>query len=150
MDSSEKNHARDCQEIEEFRSMCCGEADQARIDEIDYASREESYDCESIHGSDSGITEQCKFFVRCERNFTILKQRAALERLTFTINPLLFPVPEPCLAAILDCRTIHGILWVLQETIFLNDHLLEKDELPLSSTIQRKNLASSSLKLGPD
>ena len=54
-----ENHARDCQGIEVLRSMCCGEADQARI--------EESYDCESIHGSDSGITEQCKFFVRCER-----------------------------------------------------------------------------------
>ena len=65
-------------------------------------------------------------------NFTILKQRAALERPTFPINPFL----EPCLAAILDCRMIHGILWVLQET-FLNDNLLEEDEPLLSSTIQR-------------
>ena len=65
-------------------------------------------------------------------NFTILKQRAALERPTFPINPFL----EPCLAAILDCRMIHGILWVLQET-FLNDNLLEEDEPLLSSTIER-------------
>ena len=45
-------------------------------------------------------------------------------------------VPGPRLAAILDCPTIHGILLVFQET-FLNDYLLEKDELLLSSTIQR-------------
>ena len=43
---------------------------------------------------------------------------------------------KPCLAAILDCRMTHGMLWVLQET-FLNDYLLEKDEPLLSSTIQR-------------
>ena len=45
-------------------------------------------------------------------NFTILKQLAALERPTFTsqVDPLLFRVPEPCLAAILDCRTTHGVL----------------------------------------
>ena len=56
-------------------------------------------------------------------NFTILKQRAGLERL-------------------------HGMLWVLQET-FLNDYLLEKDT-PLLSSTHSKNLAHPSLKLGPD
>ena len=71
----QEDHARDCQEIEELRRVCCEEADrarQARIDEIVYASREESYHCESIDGSDSGITEQSKFFVRCQRIFLIL------------------------------------------------------------------------------
>ena len=66
-------------------------------------------------------------------NFTILKQRTALERPTFAANPLLFRVPEQCLAAILDCRMKLGILWVLQET-FWNDYVLEKDH---SSKIQR-------------
>ena len=69
-------------------------------------------------------------------NFTILKQRAALERATFPVNPLPFQVPGLCLAAILDCRTTHGKLRVLQET-FVNDCLLEKDKPILSSTIQR-------------
>ena len=68
--------------------------------------------------------------------FTIRKQRAAPERPTFPVNPPLFRVPEPCLAAILDCRMIQGILRVLQET-FLNNSLLEKDNLKLSSKIQR-------------
>ena len=65
-------------------------------------------------------------------NFTLLKQRAALERPTFPVNTLPLRVPEKCVAAILDCRTIHGILWVLQETL-LNDYLLEKDHPLLSS-----------------
>ena len=79
-------------------------------------------------------------------NFIILKQRAALERPTFpgnylaksdaNTNLLLFRVPEPCLGAILDCRMTHGMAWIHQET-FLNDHLLEKDEHLLCSTIQR-------------
>ena len=60
----------------------------------------------------------------------------------------LFRVPGPCLAAILDCRTRHGMLWVLQET-FLNDHLLKKG---LSSSIwnNSKNLATSSQELRTD
>ena len=75
-------------------------------------------------------------------NFTILKQRAALERLTFPVNPLLFRVPGPCLAAILDCRTIHGILRVLQET-FLNDYYARERQ---TSTLlnNSKKLATSS------
>ena len=71
-----------------------------------------------------------------QENFTILRQRAALELPTFPVNLLLFRFPGPYLAAILDCRTIHGILWVLHET-FLTDYVLEKDEPLLSSTIQR-------------
>ena len=81
-----------------------------------------------------------------QENFTILKQRAALERPTFPANPLLFRVPEPCLAAILDWRMIHGILRIRQET-FLNDYLLEKDKLLQSSTVQR---IWHTLKLGLD
>ena len=33
----------------------------------------------------------------------------------FPVNPREFRVPEVCSAAILDCRTIHGTRWVLQE-----------------------------------
>ena len=73
---------------------------------------------ESIVGSDSGITAQRKFFVSCERIYTMLNHEGALERPTFPINPLLLCVPEPCFAAILDCRTIHGTLWVLQRPRF--------------------------------
>ena len=71
-----------------------------------------------------------------QESHTILKQRAALERPTFPVNPLPFGVPEPCLASIRDCRMTHGILWVPQETL-LNDYLLEKDYPLLSSKIQR-------------
>ena len=71
-----------------------------------------------------------------QENFTILNQGPALERPTIPIKLLLFQVPEPCRAAILDCRVIHWILWVLQETL-LNDHLLKKDYPPRYWTIQR-------------
>ena len=51
-----ENQATDCQEIEVLRRICCEEKDrarQARIDElIVHASREESYDCESIVDSE--------------------------------------------------------------------------------------------------
>ena len=67
-------------------------------------------------------------------SFTILEPLAALERPTFPANPLLFRVPGPRFAAILDCRMIHGILWLLQET-FLNCLLEEDCPLP-SSKIQ--------------
>ena len=53
----QENHARDCQEIEELKSICCEEADrarQARSDElIVFATREESHIHESYDGSDS-------------------------------------------------------------------------------------------------
>ena len=63
------------------------------------------------------------------------------------VDPLLFRVTGPSLAAILDCRMIHGILWVLQETLLI-DFLPEKDEPTIFN--DSKNLASSSLKLGRD
>ena len=58
----------------------------------------------------------------------IRKQRAALECPTFPVNPREFRVPEVCLAAILDCRTMQGIRWVLQE-MFLKVYLLKKGYL---------------------
>ena len=104
----QESQAKDCQETEELRSICCEETDrarQARIDEL------------SVHACQT------------RDNFAILIQRAALERPTFPVNPLLICVPGPCLAAILDCCTIHGNLRVLQDT-FQNDH-------PHSPTNQR-------------
>ena len=60
----QENHARDCQEIEELRSICCEEADRARqarsqILELQnkvnsLSDAKESYDPES--GSSSGAT----------------------------------------------------------------------------------------------
>ena len=70
-----------------------------------------------------------------QENFTILTQRAALEHPTFPVNPWQFRVPEECPATILDCRLLHGVQWVLQET-FLKAYLLEKDRRHLSSNIR--------------
>ena len=65
----QENQAKDCQEIEEWRRICCEEtyrARQARSDEVS-VQQEESYDSESIVESDSGIREQSKFVVGCKR-----------------------------------------------------------------------------------
>ena len=61
--------AKDCQEIEELRRVCCEETDRARQARVDELSmhQEESYDCESVVDSNSGFTEQSKFIVRRER-----------------------------------------------------------------------------------
>ena len=63
---------------------------------------------------------------------------------TFPVNPPLFRVPEPRLTAFLDCRVIHGILRVLQET-FVKDHLLKKDDLLHCSTIQEFGIIVSGI-----
>ena len=99
----QEDHARDCQEIEELRSIRCEEADrarQARSDEL------------SLHQ---------------ERNPTIVSQ------LLTQIRELQNKVHlEPGRAAILDCRVIHKMVRVLQETFV--DDLHKKDD---PSTIQR-------------
>ena len=66
-----EHQAKDCQEIEELRRICCEEkkktSNTSKNWRILYASREESHDCESTICSNSGFTEQSKFLVRCER-----------------------------------------------------------------------------------
>ena len=120
--------------IEELGSICC----EKQIEQ----DKQELMNCLCnmrgiprvwfIFDSDSGITEQSEFLVRCKRVLRSLNQGA----IHVPTQPSTIPSPEPCLAAILDCRTMHGTLWVLQET-FLNDYLLGKDQPLLSSTIQR-------------
>ena len=82
------------------------------------AAHEGSFHSEPIIDSNSGFYRVDWIPCQMQENFTILKRRAALEHPTFPVNPWQFRVPEECLAAILDCRMIHGILSVLQETFF--------------------------------
>ena len=81
----QESRARNCQEIEELRRICCEETDRAK---------------------NSWPAQQ---------NFKIRKQRAALECPTFPANHWISRVPEVCSGAILDCRSIFGMLLVLQE-----------------------------------
>ena len=126
------NQARDCQEIEELRRI----PRQARIDELSTHQERNPTTVSQLLTQLQDLRNKVHSLSDAREFFTILKQLGALERPTFPVNPLLFRVPGPSLAASLDCCTIHGILWVLQDT-FLNDHLLEEDGLLLSSTIQR-------------
>ena len=102
---------------------------------IVYATTEESYDLESDDGSNSGVTDQSKFLVRCKR---ILRSwiREQLWSDTRSWSNFYGSEFQDLAAAILDCREIHGIIRVLWETS-LNDHLFKKDCPLQSSTIQR-------------
>ena len=131
-----ENHAKDCQAIEELRRVCCEETDRARQAWID-ASKEGSYYCESTIESNSGFCRTRWIPCQMQENFTILRQRAALEHPAFPVNPFfssLSPRTMPCCDSGLphDTRNAMG-----SSGKFLDDFLLEKDELLLSWTIQR-------------
>ena len=64
------NHARDCKEIEELRRIDCEETDRARqasIDELSVHQERNPTTVSQFFDSDSGFTEQGKFFDRCKR-----------------------------------------------------------------------------------
>ena len=133
----QESHARDCQEIEELRRICCEEADrarQARIHEMSVHQERHPTPVSQLLTEVQELQNKINSLSDAREFLTILNQGAALERPTFPVNPLLFRIPGPCLAAILDCCTTHRILRVLQET-FLNDHLLNQDDPLHSSTI---------------
>ena len=133
----QEDHARDCQESEELRRICCEEANRARQARIDELS-----------------THQ-------ERNPTTVTQLLTLiQELQNKVNSLSdakeFYDPESARSsgathvpgqtpAILSRRTMpccdSGLLHVTRNfsgtSGFLNDHLLKKDDPAQSSTIQR-------------
>ena len=131
----QENHARDCQETEELRIICCEEvnrARQARIDEL------------STH-QDRNPTTVSQFLTHIQELVNSLSDTMEFDdpeswsssgATHVPGQTPAIPSPESGRAAILDCRVIHKIVWVLQET-FLNDHLLKKDDPLQSSTIQR-------------
>ena len=123
----QEDHARDCQEIEDLRRICCEEVNWAR-----QVKNDEWVNWWLKYGMYRTKYIPCPM----QENSMILNQGAALERPTFRIQLLRFWVPGPCHGAILDCCEIHRIVRVLWET-FLNDHLLKKDYPLQSSTIQR-------------
>ena len=143
-----ENQAKDCQEIEELKRICCKETDRARKASVDELSLHQERNPTAVSQLLTQIQDlQSKVIpLQTQESFPILKQRAA-SGATHVPNQPPHRVPGPCLAAILDCRMIHGTSWVLQETS-LNDYLLEKDEPLLSEN--SKNLATSSHELRPD
>ena len=110
---SQEHRARNCQEIEELRRICCEEIDKSQTIEH-WPSI-----CATGERNPSTVSSWLKFRISRTRwipsptqeIFTILRQRAALEHPTFPANPWISRAPEVCLAAILDCCSIHGIPW---------------------------------------
>ena len=95
-----KNHAKDCQEIEESRTICCEEADWTRQAKIMNCPRtkKSSYDCDSVVDSKSGFTKQHNFFVLRERNLRSWNSEQLKCDPTFRVNPSTIPSPRtmPC------------------------------------------------------
>ena len=99
-------------------------------------SREESYDRESINGSDSGITEQNKVLVRRQSILrSWIKEQLWSDPRTW---PYLNYSESQCLAALRLWIAAWYTKWCgCYRKRFLNDHLPKKDCPPPSSTIQR-------------
>ena len=143
-----KSCARTCQEIEEIRRICWEGTDRARHLKFWWIV------CAGILvlwvNSWLSFRIYLTRWIPCQVQeiFTILKQRAALERPTFPVNSWPFRVWEERPAAILDCRLTHGILRVLQEEFF--ESLPIRDG-PSSALFENsRNLASSSRRYRPD
>ena len=112
-----------------------------RTDELYAQKKDEPSISELPLVSDRDSARQGQCFERRERIFTIRRPRAALECPTFPVTLREFRAPEVCLAAILDCRTIHGTRWVLQEMSFKNPPAQERISPSLPS--DPNNLGSS-------
>ena len=127
----QESRARDCQPIEELRRICCEETDRARRVRIDELSLQQERNPTTVSQLFTQIQD-------LQNKVNSLSNAGFFDDLdTASSSPTLEnSEPQECLAAILDCRSIHGILWVLRDTM-LNDYLLEKDHPQLSSTIQR-------------
>ena len=138
----QENHARVWQEIVELRKVCCEE----QIEQ----DKHELMSCLCIK---RGILRQwvnCWLKRRNFRKFLVKRKRILRSRSREKLleRPLLFRVPESCRAAILDCRTIHGMLFVLQETLF--ERLLAWEAQASTFFNNSKNLESSSQELRSD
>ena len=84
-----ENHARDCQEIEESRRICCEEADRARQARSDELSLQHERNPTTVSQMMAQIGE-LQIPDPMQENFSVLNQGAALERPTFPIELLLF------------------------------------------------------------
>ena len=137
---SQENHARDCQEIEELRTICCEESHRARQAKIDELSVHQERNATTTSQLLTQMQElQNKVNSLSDTREFYDPDSGSSSGATFPVNPLLFRVLGARLAAILDCRVIHRVVRVLQET-FLNDHLLKNDYPPRSSTIRHPPL----------
>ena len=70
MGSFQENHARDCQEIEELRSICCEEGDrarQARSDKLSLQHEENPTTVSQMMAQIRELQNKSEFLVRCKR-----------------------------------------------------------------------------------
>ena len=63
----QEDHARDCQEIEELRRICCEEANRARQVKNDELSVHQKRNPTTVSQLIAQIRDLSKFLVRCKR-----------------------------------------------------------------------------------
>ena len=96
-----ENEAKDCQEIEELRRICCEEADrarQARIDELSLRQERNPTTVSQLLTQIQDLQNKVNSLSDTREFFTILRQRAALERSHVPSQPCTFSRPRtmPC------------------------------------------------------
>ena len=138
-----ENRAKDCQDIEELRRICFEETDRARQARIDELSMHQERNPATV----SQLLTQILELQNKVNSLSDAREFYDSETAT-PVNPLLLRFPEPFVAAIPDCRMIHGISWVLQETFFERPPAREGRTSTLFNN--SKNLASSSQETRPD
>ena len=119
----QENHARDCQEIEELRRICCEEADRARQARIDELSMHQERNPTTVSPLSAQIRElQNKVHSSSDagENFTILNQGAALDQTSTILGPSTLPRCDSGLPH--DKRNVMGIAgnvfeWPAQERL---------------------------------
>ena len=107
-----ENQAKDCQEIQELRRICCQETDRAGQASVDELSLHQEVNPPAVSWLLTQIQDlQSKVIPgQTRESFRILKQRAALERPTFRVNLPPSPKTMPCRDSGLpyDTRNIVG------------------------------------------
>ena len=107
-----------CQDIEELRRICCEEtlsARQARFDELSMHQERNPTTVSQLLTQIQDLQNKVNSLSDARNFYDLDTAKQLWSTPTFSVSPLLFRVPEPRLAAVLDCRVIHGLFWVLQE-----------------------------------
>ena len=118
----QESRQRDCQNIEELRRFCSLEAEKARQSRIEELSMNQERSPSVVNQ----LMIQIQELQNTVSSLTDARDFHDPEHPTFPADPGRFRVAVKSPAASMQCRMIHGTLWVHRET-FLKANLLEKD-----------------------
>ena len=116
----QESHTKTCQEIEELRRICCEETNRVRQLRIDELSLQQEWDPTTVsqllsqildsHNKANSLSE--------ERDFHDPETASSSGASNVPCQPLTIPSTRSMHCRDLDCRQIHGIPMLLNETCF--------------------------------